>query len=80
MATVRLQDCTNRSGYRVLTAKEQWEFDCAAMRSRVLALEEFSGNMGSGMEVYTNSEVGKWQPVEPASVGQELWKLACKKQ
>jgi len=65
------------AGIGFLTAKEQWEFDCAAMRSRVLALEEFSGNMGSGTEVYTNSEVGKWQPVEPESAPQALWKLAC---
>ena len=67
------------AGIGFLTAREQWEFDCAAMRSRMVALEEFSGNMGTGTEVYTNSEVGKWQPVEPKSVAQGLWKVACGK-
>lgn len=64
-------------GIRFLTAKEQWEFDCAEERGRVLALKEFSGNMGSGTVVYTNSEVGKWVPVMPGSVGQTVWKVAC---
>ena len=67
------------AGIGFLTVKEQWEFDCAEGRRRVLALTEFSGNMGSGTEVYTNSEVGKWQPVAPSSIGQLLWKFACGK-
>jgi hypothetical protein len=66
-------------GIRFLTAKEQWEFDCAEERSRVLALKEFSGNMGSGTVVYTNSQVGNWQSVAPSSIGQLLWKFACGK-
>jgi hypothetical protein len=67
------------AGIGFLTVKEQWEFDCAEERRRVLALTEFSGNMGSGTVVYTNSEVGKWQPVVPSSIGQLLWKFACAK-
>jgi hypothetical protein len=67
------------AGIGFLTAKEQWEFDCAEERSRVLALTEFSGNLGSGTVVYTNSQVGKWQPVAPSSLGQLLWKFACGK-
>jgi hypothetical protein len=45
----------------------------------MVALEEFSGNMASGTEVYTNSEVGEWKPVEPESAAQAQWKLACGK-
>jgi len=66
-------------GVRFLTAKEQWEFDCAEERSRVLELKGFSGNMGSGTVVYTTSQVGKWVPVMPGTVGQTVWKLACGK-
>lgn len=65
---------------RFLTAKEQWEFDCAEERSRVVARKEFSGNMGSGPMVSTNSQVGKWVPVIPGSIGQTVWKAACEKQ
>lgn len=67
-------------GVRFLSAKEQWEFDCAEDRSRVLALKEYSGNMGSGTVVYTNSQVGKWLPVMPDSIGQTVWNVACGKQ
>lgn len=64
---------------RFLTAKEQWEFDCAEERSRVVARKEFSGNMGSGPMVSTNSQVGKWVPVILGSIGQTVWKVACEK-
>ena len=67
-------------GNRFLTAKEQWEFDCAEERGRVVARKEFSGNMGSGTMVFTNSEVGKWTPVIPGSIGQTVWEVACGKQ
>lgn len=66
-------------GIRFLTAEEQWEFDCAEERSRVLALKEFSGNMRSGTVVYSNTEVGKWQPVAPGTLGHKLWTVACSK-
>ena len=66
-------------GIRFLTAEEQWEFDCAEERSRVLALKEFSGNMRSGTVVYSNTEVGKWQPVAPGTLGRKLWTVACGK-
>jgi hypothetical protein len=67
-------------GNRFLTAKEQWEFDCAEKRGRVVARKEFSGNMGSGTMVFTNSEVGKWTPVIPGNIGQTVWEVACGKQ
>jgi hypothetical protein len=66
-------------GNRFLTAKEQWEFDCAEERSRVVARKEFSGNMGSGTMVSTNSQVGKWIPSGPGSVGRTVWEVACGK-
>ena len=66
-------------GNRFLTAKEQWEFDCAEERSRVVARKEFSGNMGSGTMVFTNSQVGKWLPVMPDSIGRTVWEAACGK-
>ena len=67
------------AGIGFLTVKEQWEFDCAEERGRVLALKEFSGNMGSGTMVDTNSQVGKWIPVMPGSIGHTVWTVACSK-
>ena len=55
------------------------KYDCAEDRSRALAHTKFSGNMGHGTVVYSNTEEGTWAPVAPVSVGQELWKVACGK-
>ena len=66
-------------GIRFLSNKEEWEFDCVEERSRSLGLKEFSGNMGSGTVVYTNSQVGKWLPVVPGRIEHTVWKFACRK-
>ena len=66
-------------GVRFLSNKEEWEFDCVEERSRSLGLKEFSGNMGSGTVVYTNSQVGRWLPVVPGSIGHTVWTVVCKK-
>ena len=61
-------------GIRFLTAEEQWEFDCAEERSRVLALKEFSGNKGSGTVVIpTHKKVSGYQS------GQAVWIKLCGK-
>jgi hypothetical protein len=66
-------------GNSYLSIKALHKFDCADNRSRALAHTKFSGNMGHGAEVSSNSDEGKWAPVAPMSVGQELWKVACGK-
>lgn len=66
-------------GVPFLSSKAQIEYDCADERLRGLAGAEFSGNMGKGTVVYTNSSEGKWIPVEPQGVVQALWKVACGK-
>jgi hypothetical protein len=60
-----------------LSSKLQIEFDCGEERMRKLASTYFSGNMGSGKANYTISDPSKWAPVEPASTGEALWKVAC---
>ena len=67
-------------GIRFLTAEEQWEFDCAEERGRVVALKEFSGNMASGTMVFTNSQVSRWLPVIPGTTSEKVWKMACSKE
>jgi hypothetical protein len=60
-----------------LSSKAQNEFDCAEERQRELAVTWFSGNMGNGNGVWTNSDETTWRPVAPGSVGQGVWKFAC---
>jgi surface-adhesin protein E len=62
------------------STKTQIEFECEARRVRTLAATDFSGNMGSGKAVYSNSDKQKWEPVQPGSAGHTLWKVACGKQ
>jgi len=63
-----------------LSYKVQTEYDCAEERIRKLASTSFSGNMGSGDVVYSISKEGKWQLVEPGSLGQSEWEVACDKE
>ena len=62
-----------------LSQKMQWEHDCKEDRGRLLASSWFSGQMGSGNVVYANSDAGNWSPVEPGSIGETMWKIACGK-
>jgi hypothetical protein len=66
-------------GTSYLSIKAQHQYDCTGDRERILALMKFSGNMGSGKVVYTDSHKGKWKPAAPGSVSHDLGKIACSK-
>jgi hypothetical protein len=70
-----------RGGSSFLSVKIQKEYDCAAERTRGLAMTEFSGNMGKG-KVVSSADLGeqRWSPVRPDTFGETLWGLACNKQ
>ena len=63
----------------LLSVKALNEYDCAKERNRVLALVEYSDNLGRGKLVYTDSITGKWSRAVPETVGQTMWKFACGK-
>jgi hypothetical protein len=67
------------SGKAYMSGKSQMEFDCKEEQSRLLYLSTHSGPMGGGEVVSTFSDPGKWEPVGPGTIGEEEWKLACKK-
>jgi Surface-adhesin protein E len=62
-----------------LSSKAQREFDCAQERIRLFGFMTFTGNMGSGEPVYSNSEASKWESISPESVDRILWDVACSK-
>ena len=62
------------------STKTQVEIECEARRVRILEVTDFSGNMGSGKAVYSNSDKQGWEPVQPGSVVYALWNVACGKQ
>ena len=69
-----------REGYSFMSFKKRNEYGCAEERLRTLAVLHYSGSMGSGMLVSSNSDKGKWKRVPRGSVGEALWKVACGKQ
>ena len=67
-------------GKSYLSSKEQREYDCKEERTRLLAFLWFSGQMGSGKVVLSNSVTSMtWDPIAPGSVGVTLWTIACGK-
>jgi surface-adhesin protein E len=68
------------AGDSLLSIQRQNEYDCAEARTRMLAFTWFSGNMGGGQVVHSDSDEDKWKPVAPDSVAEALWKIACGKE
>ena len=62
-----------------LSFKMHSEYDCTKERARRLAATFFSGNMGRGTVVYSNSTKDKWVSAPPESVNHDLWEFACAK-
>ena len=65
------------SPHRFFSTKTHKEFDCAHNRVRLLASSEFSQHMGTGIQNAVLVEQGDGQPVEPGSINQALWEVAC---
>ncbi len=66
--------------HRFLSTKTHKQFDCAAKGVRLLAFTEFSRRMGTGIAANGYVDTGNWLPVEPASINQALWEVACGKE
>ena len=69
-----------RSPTRFLSTKTQKQFDCAEARTRLLRVTDFWGIMGTGEPAEAYVENGNWIPVEPESMNQALWEVACGKE
>ena len=65
---------------RFLSTKTEKQFDCTKKRVRLLAYMEFSDHMGTGIRNDGYVDQDNWQPVEPDSINQGLWEVACNKE
>ena len=65
------------SPHRFFSTKTHKEFDCARNTVRLMASSEFSQHMGTGIQNAVLVEQGSGQPVEPGSLNQALWEVAC---
>jgi hypothetical protein len=61
------------------SSKSLDEYDCKGKRSRTLAFYWYSGNMGKGKILYSNTDANNWNPDAPKSISEILWKIACGK-
>ena len=69
-----------RGPSRFMSTKTHKQFDCAGMRVRLLAFTEFSHSMGTGVAADGHVDRGNWISVEPDSMNQSLWEVACGKE
>jgi hypothetical protein len=62
-----------------LSSKARREFDCTLNRIRLLGYMTFTGNMGSGEAVFSNSNESQWEPIPPDSIDRKLLEVVCTK-
>lgn len=66
------------SGVIFLSEKIRREFDCEEEQMRVLAFSLFSWNMEKGDLVRSYNQPQKWEKIQPESMDEAEWKVACK--
>jgi hypothetical protein len=66
-------------GKPFLSARNQYEYDCAGARRRMLSTLGFSGQMGQGAVVGSGHSTLAWEPVPPGGPIRDYWKIACTK-
>lgn len=73
-----LRTAQARGFRKYLSSRAKEEHDCAKERFRLLALEYFSGNMGSGEALYKTSGESDWTPIPQGTLAQSVWKFVCR--
>jgi len=74
-----LRTARTRGFRKYLSTRAQEEHDCLEERFRLLALEYFSGNMGSGEVLYKTSGESNWAPIPGGTLAQSVWRFLCGK-
>ncbi|MDH5193695.1 MAG: hypothetical protein OEW32_08415 [Nitrospira sp.] len=62
-----------------LSVRAHEEHDCAKERFRLVAIEQFAGNMGTGNSIYKKSGESGWAPIPRGTMAQSVWKFLCGK-
>lgn len=65
------------SGVEFLSEKVRREYDCKEKQMRILAYSLFGWNMESGELIRSYSQPQKWEAVQPGSIDEMEWKVAC---
>jgi len=66
---------------RRVSWKDEWNYECQDKLIQPLRFVQYSGKMGAGEELYSQSvPIMYWLGVVPGSVSEKLWKIACGKE
>lgn len=68
------------SNKKYLSTKSRNEYDCYEEKVRALSIAVYTGNMGQGDVLYTDSIVGTWDEVAPGTINKSIWDIACGQQ
>ena len=83
MVSVRVLDDLTTAQTRglstFLSTLAQEEHDCVKQRFRLVAIERFAGNMGTGHSIYKKSGESHWAPIPRETMAQSVWKFVCRK-
>lgn len=74
-----LKTSHTRGFSKFLSVRAQEEHNCANERFRLLAMERFSGNMGSGDVIHKKSGESGWAPIPRGTLAQSVWNYVCGK-
>ena len=67
-------------GKAFLSVRNEYEYDCARARQRMLTTTGFAGPMGKGAIVESSHDPLPWEPVGSSGPAFEHWQVACKRQ
>lgn len=67
------------SGFRFMSSKSQYEFNCKDMQARIIGARLHSANMAGGFSVDATPISFPWKPIAPGSADHVFWKFACGK-
>ena len=73
-----LTDLKARGKHGELSRRSLDEYDCNALRRRVVSLTEYSGQMGDGTVLVSDQVGGKWYHVQPGTAGEIKLKAVCR--
>lgn len=65
------------AGVEFLSEKIRREYECKEKQMRKLAFSLFSWNMEDGDLIRSYSQPQKWESIQPGSVDEAEWKVAC---
>jgi hypothetical protein len=60
---------------------DEWDYECRDKRLRPIEFREYSGEMGTGENMFSLTSASyQWLEVNPGTVSETLWTMACGKE